>query len=90
MELWVGKELNHVDITQFIFNDKALRGFWMSQYLKELIKAGDYTKAHKELYELLPTILSSTIQKVFKLADFKEALVYYNENSSKGKVLLQP
>jgi len=34
--------------------------------------------------------LRTNIHKVFKLEEVSEALAYYKENSSKGKILLQP
>ena len=43
----------------------------------------------KEIHTLLPTVFSSKIVKVFPYDQIKEALAFYKENSSKGKILLK-
>lgn len=71
-----------------LFKGKTLSAFGLYVYLAKLSEQEVrdlLTKAHS----LLPTVLKTKVEKVFKLEELKEALAYYHENSSKGKVLLK-
>jgi len=73
-----------------LFNQKKVEGLYIGNYIEETMKRNEYKKWMTEVHSLLSTSLSSKVQKVFKLEQVDEALAYYKENSSKGKILLQP
>lgn len=85
-----GTSVNNIDVADFIFKGKTIKGFWLMPYVLNLIKNGGIEQLYADVYGLLPTIFKSSIQKVFKLQDYQEAIAFYSENSSKGKILLQP
>ena len=70
--------------------DKSLNGLHLNNYIKELTRKGEFLKVIGEVHSLLPTTFKSNIHKVFKLEEINEALEYYKENSSKGKILVRP
>ena len=84
------KSVERVDVFDFVFKGKTIKGFWLMPVVLDLIKNGGMEDLYAEVYGLLPTILKSSVQKVFKLEDYKEAVEFHHENSSKGKILLQP
>jgi len=84
-----GRTLNSLSIME-LFKGKTVTAFNMGPYLKELIKAGKIREFFNKGHKRLETTFKSNIQKVFKLDEIAEALAYYEKNSSKGKILLQP
>lgn len=85
-----GGDCSGISAPDFIFKGKTITGFWMAKLMGELMKTGEIVEIVKEAHSLLPTILRSEIQKVFKIEQFKEALSFYKQHSSKGKVLFKP
>lgn len=85
-----GSAVNGVNVGHLIFQGKTVTGFWLRPYLGKVAKLGQLPPLIQDVYSLLPTVLRSNIQKVFKLEEYKEALAYYEKNSSFGKVLLKP
>ncbi len=84
-----GRILNSLSIME-LFKGKTVTAFNMGPFIKELIKNGKIREFFNEGHQRLDTTFKSNIQKVFKLDDIAEALEYYEKNSSKGKILLQP
>lgn len=84
-----GDSIKNINIFYF-FQNKTMEVLNIFNYSAELTKKGELVDFYKEIHKYLSTIFKSTIQKVFKLEDIKEALAYYEENSSKGKILIQP
>ncbi len=74
-----------------LFKGKVLAGFLIYNHLEELAqKEGELEKFFDGVNSLMGTVFYSQIQKSFKVTELDEALAFYNENSSKGKILLRP
>jgi NADPH2:quinone reductase len=73
----------------FIFQNKSVSGFWLSFWIKSL-KQEDFFKHTENAQKLLSTSLRSDIQKRFTLENGYEAIEYYKNNMSAGKILIQP
>jgi len=84
-----GFEVKNIDIME-LFKGKTVGVLFLPLYLKEFKEKTDIVKFYDDVHTYLPNLLGSKIQKVFKIEDFKDALAFYEENSSKGKVLFQP
>jgi len=83
------REVKAVSILD-LFKGKQLAGLYLTNFVDQMAKTGEITKVFAEIHSLLPSIFKSEIQKVFTLDNIQEALAYYNQNSSKGKILLKP
>ena len=73
----------------FIFQKKSVSGFWLSFWIKSLNQE-DFFKHTQDAQKLLSTSLRSDVQKRFTLEDGFEAIDYYKNNMSAGKILIQP
>ena len=81
-------KMKDLNVGDFIFQGKTVTGFWLGKYLrKNFTEIGEIMK---EVATHAQTLFKPTIQKVFKLSEIEQALEYYAENSSKGKILLKP
>ena len=72
-----------------LFQGKTVTGLSVGAYFNELKRTGETRKAVEEVHSLLSTTFRSHINKVFKLEEFLDAIAYYNQNASKGKVLVK-
>ena len=70
---------NEIDIKCFKMND------WING--KNLLRK---IMIVNRVQKLITEDLSSEVQKEFDLKDFEEAIDYYKNNMSKGKVILKP
>jgi len=73
--------------TSLIFEEKVVRGFWLTSYLEQAKNTGDI---YSEVLE--STRAGGNIIEVvgkFPHEEFKEAMNYYRSHCSLGKVLLQ-
>jgi len=84
-----GRTLPSISIME-LFKGKTITAFSVAHYMQELAKTGKTREVFSEIHTKLDTTFKSNIQKIFKLDDIVEALAYYEKNSSKGKILLQP
>ena len=84
-----GYEIKNISIME-LFKGKTIGPLFLLNYLDELKDKTAINKFYDEVHSFLPTLLGSHIQKVYKLEDIKEAIAFYEENSSKGKILLKP
>ncbi len=84
-----GRTLPSISIME-LFKGKTITAFSVATYHQELAKTGKTREVLSEIHTKLETTFKSNVQKVFKLEDIVEALAYYEKNSSKGKILLQP
>jgi len=84
-----GIEVKNVNIME-LFKGKQISGLLIFPYVEELKKKGVLPQFWNDVHKYLPTAFTSKILKVFKVSELKEALEYFNANSSKGKVLLTP
>jgi len=81
-------KLKDFGVADFIFQGKTLTGMWLGKYFaKNLNELGEISK-EVETHAL--TLFKCPLQKVFKLTEFEQALVLYENESSKGKILLRP
>ena len=81
--------ISGVAVPDLLFNQKVLRGFWLtalakSYNLKQLQELGAKCQLK------LKTTLKSEINKIFKYEEVNEALEYYKKFASKGKILFHP
>lgn len=83
-----GADLSSLNVKEFIFDGKTLTGFHVAKYLAKL-QPEEAAKVLDEVYELLPTVLKTTVQKVFELHEVGEALEFIEGNSSRGKTIVR-
>ena len=83
------REVKSLSILE-LFQGKTVSGLYLTNYIDELTKSGEIVKFFQEIHSLLGTTFRSEVHKVFALDDIKDALAYYKDNSSKGKILLKP
>lgn len=83
------EETADVDFEDFVKNQKSMKPFIFKNWLRD---QGIFTKlgALKKVQKLLMSDLKSEISKTFRLDEVNEALKYYSENMSSGKVLIMP
>jgi len=84
-----GKRAVTVELGELFFK-KSVTGLYVTHHLMDIAKEGRTVEVFKELTSNLDSIFKSNIEKVFPLEHYKEALAYYKDNSSKGKILLKP
>jgi NADPH:quinone reductase len=72
-----------------IFQDKKISGFWLSSYISSL-SANEFDECSTIAQELIPTCFQSHIQKKFPLESIFEAIEFYKNNMSLGKIVIQP
>ena len=70
-----------------IFKNKTLKGFWLSQVLKDQELASQVFAA--TFGNLATRAYKTDISKTFPHEQFEEAIAYYQKHMSEGKVLLQ-
>ena len=76
--------------TDFIFSEKSIEGFQLFNYLNDIPE-----DKQAKMIESITNELSSdgayytTISKEFIMEQFDEARKYYEENMSKGKILIK-
>lgn len=85
-----GKYPTDLPSGEFIFKQKTLTGFWLSNWIKE-ISQEEFMKAVKYVKDDLENggeLFSSDYREVFSLDEFDKAILSYKTNS--GRVLLKP
>jgi len=83
-----GFEVKNISIME-LFKGKTVGPLFLPLYLQEFKSQEEVAKFFDDVHSLLPTFFRSHIQKVFKIDEIKEALAYYADNSSKGKILIK-
>ena len=79
-----------IDIME-LFKGKTVAGLLIYTHLAELAqKEGELAKFFEGVNGLLRTVFYSQVQKTFSVTEMEEAIAFYKENSSKGKILLRP
>jgi len=73
----------------FIFQKKSITGFWLSFWVNSL-SSEEFNHHTTEAQKLLKTSFKSTINKTFSLKDGVEAIEYYKNHMSAGKILIKP
>jgi len=72
-----------------LMKGKVVKVLFLPQFIREVTEKGQVREVMKEIHSLLPTIFKTNVQKVYDINDLKDAIEFYNKNSSKGKVLLK-
>lgn len=81
-------EAAQVSSANLIFKDITVKGFWLALWFQHASKEAQQ-KLYNELAMLIATgKLSAPIDKVFKVADIKEAVAYAAQGERNGKVLV--
>ena len=83
-----GETIKNVSIME-LFKGKTIGALALRDLITELVQKGELQNVTDEIHSLLPNVFATHVQKVFELDHLKEALKFYEENSSKGKVLLK-
>ena len=87
------QNLGDFNSEEFLFRNKQLRGFWMSNFvsiLEEEEKSVIYGEVARELRKGRESIFYTDIQAEFTFEQLKVAQKTYLKNMTKGKVLLIP
>ncbi|MCC2606396.1 zinc-dependent alcohol dehydrogenase family protein [Planctobacterium marinum] len=81
-------EAAQVSSANLIFKDITVKGFWLALWFQHASNEAQQ-KLYNELAMLIATgKLSAPIDKVFKVADIKEAVAYAAQGERNGKVLV--
>eukprot|EP01135_Chromosphaera_perkinsii_P000663 Nk52_evm30s147 gene=Nk52_evmTU30s147 len=86
-----GRAISNLDPSAFIFRDKAIRGFWLPEYLEQkyALKLTMWTRKISKSLEGDGASLGTNYQAEFHLAQIFEALKRYTTGMSSGKVLIK-
>ncbi len=87
--LLTGYSVNSISIME-LFKGKVVAGFRIKNLAELAQKEGELAKFCEGFHKLLTTVFSTKVQKIFSIDQLDEALAFYNENSSMGKILLRP
>jgi len=85
----LGAEACQMRAFDLIFEDKKMEGFWLSQWIKGIGLWPKWRMA-RAAQKLLSSDLSTRVQARFPLEKVQDAISFYKENRSSGKVLLIP
>ena len=80
---------NNVDASHIIFTQKEIRPFYLAFFVRE-IGLIDRFKYYRQLNNLVKTALKTNVSKSFPLEKAQEAVKFYTENMTLGKVLIKP
>ena len=72
-----------------LYKEKSVSGLFVFNLLNEIKKKEELPQFFETIHEHLGTAFKTQVQKEFKLEDIHEALAYFEENSSKGKILIK-
>lgn len=82
-------EANQVDPTSLIFENKRVKGFWLSEWLRHRSVLGQL-KLGRQVQSLLADDLKTEVHARLPLEKVVSALEQYAANMTLGKVLLVP
>jgi len=82
-------QTNHVDASHLIFAQKSIRPFYLAFFVREI---GFLQRMHyyRQANALVKTALKQDVSKAFPLDKAQQAIKFYTENMSLGKVLIKP
>jgi len=80
---------NFVNVVE-LFQEKQLRGLYLANYVAQLAKTGKIVEFFNEIHSELETTLSTQVSRIYTIDTVLDALDWYKDNSSKGKILLKP
>lgn len=82
-------KIKGIDTLGFIVKNITIRGFDFSEWIKKKNLWSKYFVT-KKINKMLKNQLSTEIHKTFPLSEVKDAIECYEQNMSKGKVILKP
>ena len=80
---------NGLDTSDFIFSNKRVAGLFLTAWLRR-ISSEDKQKLYTDTMNGLMTVYKSEVSREFALAEVQEALQFYQNNMSLGKVIIRP
>lgn len=80
---------NKIDASHIIFTQKQIRPFYLAFWVRE-IGIWDRFVLYNRVNKLIKTVLSQNVVKGFPLEKAQEAVKFYTENMSLGKVVIKP
>lgn len=72
-----------------LFQNKKVEGYWLSSWIYS-IGVEEFQKQAKEAQKYLKTIFQTKINKKYPLEEFQEALEFYKNHMTEGKVVFAP
>jgi len=84
-----GTGVDHLDWV-ILIQEKCVTSLLIYNLTNEMREQGKLQEFFKEIHSLLPTVFKTKILKVFSLDQIHEAIEFYKDNSSKGKILIKP
>ena len=87
-----GKSISSVGVSDLIFYEKQIKGFWLPDWMKTLnpMETQEYMRIIAEDFAKGGKIFGTQAIKEFKLEQFEEAVQYQYQHASKGKVYIRP
>lgn len=85
------KRLEGIDTSDFIFDKKILKGWWLMDWINGLKEEefDAYKKMIKQSIESGSDLFLTGYSKTFPLEKFEEAFIHYVTNMSEGKIILE-
>ena len=84
---FLAKEKCEVDGRDLRYKEKSIKGFWLSQWIKE--KGFKLLFMMNELKSNLKNCLKTAVSKVISMEEIDEGIKYYKGQMSAGKVLIK-
>lgn len=86
------KRIGGIDSSEFLFKKKEMKGWWMTHWVRsitpeELKKWKDYII---EDFKSKSPIFFTAYSKIYPLDQVQQAIEYYTQNMSEGKVIIKP
>ncbi|MEM9400073.1 MAG: 2-enoyl thioester reductase domain-containing protein [Verrucomicrobiota bacterium] len=72
-----------------IFNDLRVRGMWITQWYRNANKADIFAMLRELADLMLEGSLKISVEKIYDIAEVKEALIHAQRESRSGKILLK-
>ncbi|KAM3147637.1 hypothetical protein pb186bvf_000444 [Paramecium bursaria] len=84
-----GNYVNNISVELLAFQNKTITGWWLTPWLRknQILQKEEFLS---ELNKLLKGSLKTTYAKQFGLAEINEAIQFYQNNQTQGKVLIRP
>jgi len=76
-----------VGVGELIFKDKRIHGFWLNHQIADPVRGA--AAASAMMTHLAAGVYKTEVAKRFKTSEFAEALEFYKNNMTAGKVLFQ-
>lgn len=84
---FLSKDKCEIDGRDMRMKDKTLRGFWLTQWLKEKGMVS-LLSSLSEMKSNLKTSLKTVVSKVISIDEIEEGILYYKKHMSEGKIVI--